>query len=1158
MVQRNKSSMDYVSLGCCTLAFVLYINTLSAGFVYDDRRAILGNPDVLGTGSWSQMLHNDFWGTPLVDSGSHGSYRPLCVASFKLNYLLDGFKPFGYHLVNVLLHSLATGLVVKLARHLLPAGRSGVAIAGLLFAAHPIHTEAVAGVVGRADLTGCIFYLLALLAYIRHVRWRQWGDRRQWLALAATVLLAAAALLCKETAVTALVVCAIYDIIKGYAGSRDKHRARSIGIIALSLAFIVHCRLTLPRPATLFSTADNPTARSGSLWTRFLTFTYLPVVNFKLLLLPDVLSFDWGMDAIPRLGTVCDRKVALAALFYLALGWALWSSCRALVNRQQTPVRPSGSKTTPNASSFNRKLANKLNLARLRAGEEGSSVPALPVVQLDDRENGDGGGGCALCKQDAGLHHTSSCRTLHNNNGLSSIMCGCGYAPEYKYLSLAAPSQLASYFCRTAASSSSSSSSKGTVRTTTTNNNDSASINYNQSFQGAVVGKKFACHWPLGTVGDGATSLASKEKPFPFTTLLTAPADMCSPSLSSSSYTSSSSSSSSSSTSSSCASSVRGDSADGSTDEPCLPDEGSSLHNSPAAALLMSVALLALPFLPASNLLFYVGFVVAERILYLPSVGYCLLVGLGAGALIDGGGGGRSSPASGSSISGKLSSYGRGGRRNGPPARWLGTFVRKCLSALVPPGDRSVGGAVCSDGAAVRDDASGSIHRTASDNGSGVSGRYGKFQRTNGMGAPSVSVQAVSGGGGGGGSVSGKASRPATAGRGGRAGRSTKPFGPRRRQLVLVCVGLLLIAYSAKTVRRNRDWADEESLFRSAVAVNPPKALGNLGSVLSAQGRYQEAKEALKAALNHRPNMADVHYNLGILLQNQQDYNEAVESFRKAIRFRPSLALAYLNLGTSLIALGRCQEAASVLREGTKLDGAGLRDRAAHENARISALLQLGNLYADQGKLQRALAIYREALHTLPERYPPQGIYHRLGDIFARLNQWSEAERFQRAALEAQPDHIAAHLSYGTMLARNSSRTSEAEQWFRRALRLAPNDASVHHHYAEFLSSQRRTEEAFQYRVKAAELAPEDYALVMAAASSLRLLDRKLEAERWYRQAVKLRPQEARAHTNLGAILHLLGRTQEAANSYREALRLQPDDLTTLSNLAKLGVPAIS
>uniref|UniRef100_A0A1B0GPD2 Uncharacterized protein n=1 Tax=Phlebotomus papatasi TaxID=29031 RepID=A0A1B0GPD2_PHLPP len=82
--------------------------------------------------------------------------------------------------------------------------------------------------------------------------------------------------------------------------------------------------------------------------------------------------------------------------------------------------------------------------------------------------------------------------------------------------------------------------------------------------------------------------------------------------------------------------------------------------------------------------------------------------------------------------------------------------------------------------------------------------------------------------------------------------------------------------------------------------------------------------------------------------------------------------MAYLNLGTSLIALGRCQEAASVLREGSRLDGTGLRDRIAHENARIASLLQLGGLYADQGKLQRALAVYREALHTLPDTYPPQ------------------------------------------------------------------------------------------------------------------------------------------------------------------------------------------
>lgn len=48
-----------------------------------------------------------------------------------------------------------------------------------------------------------------------------------------------------------------------------------------------------------------------------------------------------------------------------------------------------------------------------------------------------------------------------------------------------------------------------------------------------------------------------------------------------------------------------------------------------------------------------------------------------------------------------------------------------------------------------------------------------------------------------------------------------------------------------------------------------------------------------------------------------------------------------------------------------------------------------------------------------------QSIYHRLGDTLARMNQWSEAERFHQAALEVQPDHVATHVSYGTMLGRN-------------------------------------------------------------------------------------------------------------------------------------------
>lgn len=95
-----------------------------------------------------------------------------------------------------------------------------------------------------------------------------------------------------------------------------------------------------------------------------------------------------------------------------------------------------------------------------------------------------------------------------------------------------------------------------------------------------------------------------------------------------------------------------------------------------------------------------------------------------------------------------------------------------------------------------------------------------------------------------------------------------------------------------------------------------------------------------------------------------------MKSFRKSIYYRPKLSLAYLNLGTSLIALGKYHEAAQILREGSRLDGTGLRDRREHEQARISSLLVLGQLFSDHGRLQRAVAVYREALATLPPYFP--------------------------------------------------------------------------------------------------------------------------------------------------------------------------------------------
>lgn len=185
-------------------------------FLFPFSRAILKNPDLASGTPLVNIFYDDFWGTPLMHSGSHKSYRPLCVLTFRLNHALHGMEPLGYHLGNVLLHAFITGLYTYTAA-LLFKRKFPTAIAGVLFAAHPVHTEAVAGIVGRADLLSCLFFLLSFLCYLRYCKYR---DKRKlghspssrWLPLGGVLLCTLAAMLSKEQGVTVLAVCATYDV----------------------------------------------------------------------------------------------------------------------------------------------------------------------------------------------------------------------------------------------------------------------------------------------------------------------------------------------------------------------------------------------------------------------------------------------------------------------------------------------------------------------------------------------------------------------------------------------------------------------------------------------------------------------------------------------------------------------------------------------------------------------------------------------------------------------------------------------------------------------------------------------------------------------------------------------------------------------------------
>ncbi|EMP36333.1 Transmembrane and TPR repeat-containing protein 3 [Chelonia mydas] len=144
---------------------------------------------------------------------SHKSYRPLTVLTFRLNYVFSELNAVSYHLLNLVFHAVVCIVFLKVCKLFLD-NRSSV-IASLLFAVHPIHTEAVTGVVGRAELLSSIFFLAAFLSYTKS---KGPDNTIVWTPIAVTVCLVAVATLCKEQGITVVGICCVYEVFiaQGY------------------------------------------------------------------------------------------------------------------------------------------------------------------------------------------------------------------------------------------------------------------------------------------------------------------------------------------------------------------------------------------------------------------------------------------------------------------------------------------------------------------------------------------------------------------------------------------------------------------------------------------------------------------------------------------------------------------------------------------------------------------------------------------------------------------------------------------------------------------------------------------------------------------------------------------------------------------------------
>ncbi len=290
----------------------MFANASCNGWAVDDIPVVRDNPAAHSIGAALDAAFSPYWPATL-DEASSGLYRPAAVVSYAVDWMVSGGRPWWFHVVNVLLHGLVTALVVVVAgAWLIPVGALG---AGLVFAIHPVHVEAVANVVGRTEIMAGLGLLAAVLAARKYRRAEAPSHARLWLV--ATLGAVLFALLSKENAVVGLVFLALDHAL-------DPERPRRpmgelyVTVAVLTLGWFFVWRAVAGSYVTATTAANF---RGLTAMGRLSTMLPVQLDVIRLLSWPLQLSHDYNPLVVPQ-------RTGLGGLAFLGLFSA--GACLAL------------------------------------------------------------------------------------------------------------------------------------------------------------------------------------------------------------------------------------------------------------------------------------------------------------------------------------------------------------------------------------------------------------------------------------------------------------------------------------------------------------------------------------------------------------------------------------------------------------------------------------------------------------------------------------------------------------------------------------------------------------------------------------------------------------------------------------------------------------
>lgn len=309
----NEARIGHMWIPVALVATICFANAIKNDLVYDANFLVRSNATLKearkegglsGLLSVGRVFNESFWdgvnrglNDPARAIEGQALYRPLMMVTLGSIYVIAGDKPVAFNTINIAFHVLASVLVMLLAIRL-SRDRRVALIAGLLFAAHPIHSEAVAYMAGVGETQALVFSLLSIVLYMSAVSRDQVS--RGKLALAAVCF--AAALFTKESAAVLLVLIPLLDVAR--RGDAPALRTRLAAyapflvVVALNIAVRIAVCGTLAPDSHKISEIDNPLIRAEFM-TRLATGVTLYARALWMFLLPIGQSADYSFDQLP-------------------------------------------------------------------------------------------------------------------------------------------------------------------------------------------------------------------------------------------------------------------------------------------------------------------------------------------------------------------------------------------------------------------------------------------------------------------------------------------------------------------------------------------------------------------------------------------------------------------------------------------------------------------------------------------------------------------------------------------------------------------------------------------------------------------------------------------------------------------------------------------